>query len=298
MQTTWQALLAAGQPIIADGGMGTMLIARGLPRGTAPELWNVERPDDVRAIHRAYVQAGAQIILTNSFGGNRLRLGMHGLAERGAELNRAAARLARAEADAVPQPVIVAGSIGPTGQMLAPMGTLPPEEAAAAFAEQAEALVAGGADVLWIETMSDLEEVRAAVAGCRGAAPEVPVVATMTFDTRGRTMMGTTPEQAATALSELGVVALGANCGKGPDELEAAIGRMQGAGPGVPLVAKANAGAPRLEGGVAVYDATPDVMAAYALRVRALGAGIIGACCGSTPEHIRAIAGALAAGDS
>lgn len=298
MQTTWQALLAAGQPIIADGGMGTMLIARGLPRGTAPELWNVERPDDVRAIHRAYIQAGAQIILTNSFGGNRLRLGMHGLAERAAELNRTAARLARAEADAVPQPVIVAGSIGPTGQMLAPMGTLPPEEAAAAFAQQAEALVAGGADVLWIETMSDLEEVRAAVAGCRRAVPEMPVVATMTFDTRGRTMMGTTPEQAAAALSELGVVALGANCGKGPDELEAAIGRMQGAGPGVPLVAKANAGAPRLEGGVAVYDATPDVMAAYALRVRALGAGIIGACCGSTPEHIRAIAGALAAGDS
>lgn len=298
MQTTWQALLAAGQPIIADGGMGTMLIARGLQRGTAPELWNVERPDDVRAIHRAYIEAGAQIILTNSFGGNRLRLGMHGLAERAAELNRAAARLARAEADAASPPVIVAGSVGPTGQMIAPMGTLAPEEAAAAFAEQAEALVAGGADVLWIETMSDLEEVRAAVAGCRQAAPEVPVVATMSFDTRGRTMMGTTPEEAAAALSELGIVALGANCGKGPDELEAAIGRMQGAGPGVPLVAKANAGAPRLEGGVAVYDATPDVMAAYALRVRALGASIIGACCGSTPDHIRAIAGALEVGDS
>ncbi len=298
MQTTWQVLLAAGQPIIADGGMGTMLIARGLQRGTAPELWNVERPDDVRAIHRAYIQAGAQIILTNSFGGNRLRLGMHGLAERAAELNRAAARLARAEADSASQPVVVAGSLGPTGQMLAPMGTLPPGEAAAAFAEQARALVAGGADVLWIETMSDLEEVRAAVAGCGQAAPEVPVVATMTFDTRGRTMMGTTPEQAAAALSELGVVALGANCGKGPDELEAAIGRMQDAGPGVPLVAKANAGAPRLEGDVAVYDATPDVMAGYALRVRALGASIIGACCGSTPDHIRAIARALEAGDS
>lgn len=298
MRTTWQTLLAAGRPVIADGGMGTMLIARGLQRGTAPELWNVERPDDVRAIHRAYIQAGAQIVLTNSFGGSSLRLGMHDLAERAAELNRAAARLARAEADAVSQPVIVAGSIGPTGQMIAPMGTLAPEEAAAAFAEQAEALVAGGADVLWIETMSDLEEVRAAVAGCRQAAPETSVVATMTFDTRGRTMMGTTPEQAATALSELGVVALGANCGKGPEELEAAIGRMQGIGSGVPLVAKANAGAPRLEGDVTVYDATPDVMAAYALRVRALGASIIGACCGSTPEHIRAIAGALAAGAS
>ncbi len=298
MRITWQALLAAGQPIVADGGMGTMLIARGLQRGAAPELWNVERPDDVRAIHRAYIQAGAQIILTNSFGGNRLRLEMGGLADRAAELNRAAARLARAEADAASQPVIVAGSLGPTGQMLAPMGTLPPEDAAAAFAEQAEALVAGGADVLWIETMSDLEEVRAAVAGCRQVAPEVPVIATMTFDTRGRTMMGTTPEQAAFALSELGVVALGANCGKGPDELEVAIGRMQDAGPGLPLVAKANAGAPRLEGGVAVYDATPDVMGAYALRVCARGARIIGACCGSTPDHVRAIARALGAGDS
>ncbi len=298
MRATWQALLTAGTSIVADGGMGTMLIARGLQRGTAPELWNVERPDDVRAIHRAYIEAGAQIILTNTFGGNALRLALHGLADRAAELNRAAASLARAEADAAPHLVIVAGSMGPTGQMLAPMGTLPPEDAVAAFAGQARALVAGGVDVLWIETMSDLEEVRAAVDGCRQAAPEVPVVATMTFDTRGRTMMGTTPQQAVAALSEMGVVALGANCGKGPDELEAAIGRMQGAGPGLPLVAKANAGAPRLEGDVAVYDATPAVMAGYAVRVRGLGASIIGACCGSTPDHIRAMAAALEAGAS
>ena len=293
VRTTWEALLSSGKVIVADGGMGTMLIARGLQRGTAPELWNVERPDEVRAIHRAYIEAGAQIILTNSFGGNRLRLELHGVSGRVAELNRAAARLARAEADAAPQPVLVAGSMGPTGQMLAPMGTLPYGEAVAAFAEQAAALVEGGADVLWIETMSDLEEVRAAIEGCRQAVPGVPVVSTMTFDTRGRTMMGVTPERAAQEIEALGVSALGANCGKGPDELEAAIAKMAAIGPALPLIAKANAGAPRLEGDQAVYDATPDDMAHYAQRVRDLGARIIGACCGSTPDHIRAIAQVL-----
>ncbi|GAB4419656.1 MAG: betaine--homocysteine S-methyltransferase [Anaerolineae bacterium] len=293
MRTTWDALLASADVVVADGGMGTMLIARGLPRGTAPELWNVERPDEVRAIHRAYIEAGAQIILTNSFGGNRLRLEPHGVTGRVAELNRAAAQLARAEADAAPTPVLVAGSMGPTGQMLAPMGTLSFDDAVAAFAEQAAALVQGGVDVLWIETMSDLEEVRAAVEGCRQAAPDVPVVSTMTFDTRGRTMMGVTPERAAQEIGGLGVVALGANCGKGPDELEASIARMGSAGPVVPLIAKANAGAPRLEGDHAVYDATPEDMAHYAQRVHALGARIIGACCGSTPEHIRAMAQVL-----
>jgi 5-methyltetrahydrofolate--homocysteine methyltransferase len=294
MRTTWQELVAAGGPIIADGGMGTMLFAKGLERGTAPELWNVERPDDVRSIHRAYIQAGAQIILTNSFGGSRYRLAMHDQADRAAELNTAAAQLARAEADAVDQPVIVGGSMGPTGQMLAPMGTLPFEDAANAFEEQARALVAGGVDVLWIETMSDLEEVRAAVEGCQRAAPSVPVVTTMTFDTRGRTMMGVKPEQAVEVLQAFNVVALGANCGNGPDELETALGKMHAAGSPVPLIAKANAGLPHMEDGVAVYDASPDVMADYALRVRDLGAQIIGACCGSTPDHIRAIAQALA----
>ena len=294
MKTTWQELVAAGGPIIADGGMGTMLFAKGLERGTAPELWNVERPDDVRSIHRAYIQAGAQIILTNSFGGSRYRLAMHDQADRTAELNTAAAQLARAEADAVPQPVIVGGSMGPTGQILAPMGTLSFEDAASAFEEQARALVAGGVDVLWIETMSDLEEVRAAVEGCRRAAPSVPVVTTMTFDTRGRTMMGVKPEQAVEALQAFNVVALGANCGNGPDELETAVSKMHAAGSPVPLIAKANAGLPHMEDGVAVYDASPDVMADYAVRARDLGAQIIGACCGSTPDHIRAIKQALA----
>jgi 5-methyltetrahydrofolate--homocysteine methyltransferase len=173
------------------------------------------------------------------------------------------------------------------------MGTLAFEDAVNAFEEQARALVAGGVDVLWIETMSDLEEVRAAVEGCQRAAPSVPVVTTMTFDTRGRTMMGVKPEQAVEALKAFSVVALGANCGNGPDELETALEKMHTAGSPVPLIAKANAGLPHMEDGIAVYDASPDVMADYALRVRDLGADIIGACCGSTPDHIRAIAQAL-----
>ncbi len=296
MRTSWQELVGAGGLIIADGGMGTMLFSRGLGRGGSPEVWNVERPDDVRSVHQAYIQAGAQIILTNSFGGNRCRLAMHNQADRSAELNRAAAQLARAEADAAEKPVVVGGSMGPTGQMLAPIGTLTFEDAAAAFEEQARALVAGGVDVLWIETMSDLEEVRAAVEGCRQAAPSVPVVTTMTFDTRGRTMMGVKPEQAVEALQAFNVAALGANCGNGPDELETAVGKMHSAGSPVPLIAKANAGLPHMEDGVAVYDASPEVMAGYAVRVRDQGAQIIGACCGSTPDHIRAIAQALSGG--
>jgi 5-methyltetrahydrofolate--homocysteine methyltransferase len=293
MRTTLQDLLASEGPVIADGGMGTMLIALGLEHGAAPEVWNVERPDDVRRVHRGYIEAGAQIILTNSFGGNRLHLGMHGLSERVAELNVAAARLARAEADAAERPVAVGGSMGPTGRMLAPMGDLDYDDVVSVFEEQARALAEGGIDVCWVETMSDLGEVQAAVEGCRKGAPGLPVVSTMTFDTRGRTMMGVTPEKALETLREFDVVALGANCGRGPDELEIAVAKMSAADSTVTLVAKANAGVPHMEGGVAVYDATPDDMAEYATRVHRLGARIIGACCGSTPDHIRAIAHAL-----
>ncbi|NDJ76602.1 MAG: methionine synthase [Chloroflexi bacterium] len=294
MKASWQTLLASSTPIIADGGMGTMLFANGLEQGGCPEMWNVDRPDVIASIHQGYIQAGAQIILTNSFGGNRVRLESHGHGERAAELNQAAARLARTAADAAPNPVVVGGSMGPTGQMMAPLGDLTAEEATAIFAEQAAALVASGVDVLWIETMSDLAEVQAARAGCRQAAPATPVVATMTFDTKGRTMMGVKPEQAVSAFQEFDLVALGANCGNGPDEIESIIKHMHAANPDVVLVAKANAGLPHMESGRPVYDATPDDMAAYSRRVHQLGATIIGACCGSTPDHIRAIAGALA----
>jgi len=295
MKTDLQTLLASGQPVIADGAMGSLLIAMGLERGAPTTLWNIEQPDRVASVHRAYIEAGAQIILTNTFSGTRIRLDKDGLGERAAEINRAGARIASAEADAVPHPVAVAGDIGPTGELLEPLGTLSFEAAAAAFEEQARALAEGGVSLLWIETMSDLEEVRAAVEGCRRAAPTLPIIATMTFDSKGRTMMGVKPEQALETLREFGVVALGANCGNGPDELEAAISRMQAAGAALPLVAKANAGVPQVQGSETIYAATPADMAAYAVQVRRLGAQIIGACCGSTPAHIRAITDALRA---
>ncbi len=294
MQTTLEELLATGKPIVADGAMGTLLFEMGLPRGHAPELWNVEQPDKIRTIHRRYIEAGSQIILTNTFGGSGLRLASHDLGSRVDELNRAAAELARQEADAATKPVVVGGDIGPTGGLLKPWGTLDFEDARAAFEEQAGALVAGGVDLLWIETMSDLEEVRAAVEGARKVAPAMPLVTTMTFDTNGHTMMGVSPEKAVAALHGFDVLALGGNCGNGVDELVTVIEKMRKAYPDVVLVAKANAGLPRLDAGNdPVYDGTPEVMAEYARTVHSLGAQIIGGCCGSTDVHIRAISEAL-----
>lgn len=293
MRTTWESLLNSQTNIVADGGMGTMLQAHGLKRGGPSEIWNVERPEVVDAIHSAYISAGAQIILTNSFGGTRVRLGAHGLAGRTAELNRAAARLARTAADRADHPVLVAGSMGPTGMLLAPLGDLEFDDAVEVFREQAAALVEGGVDLLWIETMSDPEEVRAALEACQQAAPDVPRVATMTFDTHGRTMMGVTPAKALELIRGWGVVALGANCGNGPDELERVIEAMRRVDPETILIAKANAGLPHMEGETVTYDATPAVMAQYALHVRDLGARIIGSCCGSTPDHIAAISEVL-----
>lgn len=293
MAASLHELLQVHPTVVADGGMGTMLFASGLERGSAPELWNVERPEIVRRIHADYIAAGAQIILTNSFGANRARLSIHDLGERVVELNRAAALNARVAADAAPHPVVVAGSMGPTGALLAPLGDMEAEEAAAIFAEQAAALVAGGVDVLWIETMADLAEVRAAVEGCRRAAPDFPLVVTLTYAAHDRTMMGVTPEQVAAVLEGLDLVAHGANCGNGPDELLTALARMHQTQPAANLVAKANAGLPRMVNQEAVYEATPALMADYARRARASGARIIGACCGSTPDHIRAMAQAL-----
>jgi 5-methyltetrahydrofolate--homocysteine methyltransferase len=313
MSNRFLALLANNDgPIIADGGMGTMLMAVGLLFGDPPEQWNVlpEKQTHIRAIHRGYLDAGAQIILTNTFGGSPFRLKLHNLHGQVFELNRAAAELARAEAGER----VVAGDIGPSGELFDPMGALTYDVAVAGFAAQAAGLAAGGVDLLWIETMSDLNEVRAAVAGARQAAPELPVVATMTFDTRGFTMMGVSPADAVAALAELGLAAGGGNCGNGPDEIEGVIHGMRVAlghraqgteesgfptpnpqppTPSFPLIAKSNAGMPEIVDGCAVYSGTPEVMAGYARRVRALGADIIGACCGSTPDHIRAMAQAL-----
>jgi methionine synthase I (cobalamin-dependent) len=292
---SWQELVQGGAPIVADGAMGTMLMANGLEFGDPPEIWNLEHPEIIRRVQRAYADAGAQILLTNTFGANRLRLELHGREDRVDQLNRTAAVLSRVEANAADHPVIVAGDIGPTGQIMAAIGgTLTPEIAREVFAEQAKALAAGGVDVFWIETMSDLSEAVAAIQGAKDASPDTPVIATMSFDTRGHTMMGVSPEQAAKALLEAGAAAVGGNCGNGPEELVPVIERMRAAYPDALLVAKGNVGQPQLVGFTAQYDTTPETMAEFARRFRDAGANIIGACCGSTPPHLGAMAEALA----
>jgi len=289
----WQELIDTDRPVLADGAMGTMLFANGLEFGDPPEVWNLSHPDVVRRIHRGYLEAGSSIVLTNTFGGNRFRLGLHGLSDRVDELNRTAAILLRAEVNAAGGGAIVAGDIGPSGEIMAPLGTLDPDEAVAGFAEQARALAAGGADVIWIETMSDLEEVRCAIEGARQGAPGLPIIATMTFDTRGRTMMGVTPEQAARSLLDWGADAIGGNCGNGPEELVPVVAKMHAIAPDALIVAKSNAGIPELVDLRTVYRAGPDEMAARAVELREAGARIVGACCGSTPEHLARMREAL-----
>jgi len=285
-------LLASKNVIVGDGGMGTQLFDRGLTAGDPPERWNVENADLVHGVHAAYIAAGSDLVLTNSFGGTRFRLALHNLEERVHELNAAAASLARRAADESGRQVIVAGSMGPSGELLEPMGSMTKDAARAAFAEQAEGLAAGGANVLWIETMSDLDEVICAIEGAREAC-DLPVCATLSFDTAGRTMMGVTGTNLVTRLREFDVAAMGANCGNNIGDTEAAVREVLSHDPGVPVISKANAGIPEFRGDQLEYDGTPEVMAAHAHRIAAAGARIIGACCGSTPEHIAYMAGVL-----
>src|SRR4051794_1326361 len=210
---SWQELIESGGTVVADGAMGTMLMQNGLEFGDPPEVWNLEHPEIIRRVQRGYLDAGSQILLTNTFGGNRLRLELHGREDRVDQLNRTAAVLARVEANAADHPAIVAGDIGPSGQIMASIGgTLTPELAREVFAEQVRGLAGAGVDAIWIETMSDVDEAVAAVRGAADVAPGVPVIATMSFDTRGYTMMGVSPERAAGALLEAGAVAVGGNC--------------------------------------------------------------------------------------
>ena len=287
------AEFAAAGPVVIDGGMGTLLQDRGLDDGGSGELWNVERPDVVRDAHRAYAEAGARILTTNTFGGSRPRLDMHGLGDRVHELNEAAARLAREVADE--HGALVAGDLGPTGELMAPLGTMDAEAAQAIFAEQLAGLRDGGIDLVLIETMSDLAEVEAAIAAARAVVPDLPIVATLSFDTNLRSMMGVRPGDAVTALAAAGVDAVGANCGRGPAEMEQIAAQLVAARPeGLLLVAQSNAGLPQVVGDHFEYDATPDDMARHAVELRDLGIDLIGACCGSTPEHVGAVSRALA----
>jgi 5-methyltetrahydrofolate--homocysteine methyltransferase len=286
-------LLATSRPVIFDGASGTYLQERGLDHGAPGELWNLERPDEVEALHRAYAEAGARILTTNTFGGTAPRLALHGLDDRVREINLAGAAIARRVADEYG--ALVAGDVGPTGELLEPLGTLSHDQAVELFREQIAALREGGADLVLIETMSDLGEVEAAVAAARAVDPELDVLITLSFDTNLHTMMGVAPAQAARSAAELGAVAAGANCGRGPAELEAILEQMGAARPeGLLLMGQSNAGLPVLQGDRFQYDVSPDEMAAHARRLRDLGVDVIGGCCGSTPAHIAAMSAALA----
>jgi len=287
-------LLASRAWLLADGATGSNLFDVGLVSGDAPELWNFEHPDRIATLHRSFVEAGADIILTNSFGGTRYRLKLHQAEHRVGEINRRAAELARTVADASGRKVAVAGSMGPTGEIMEPIGPLTFAQARDAFAEQALALAAGGADVLWIETMSSAEEVQAAVAGA--AVAGLPIVCTLSFDTNGRTMMGLSPSDFAQLEQSLHprLAACGTNCGVGASEVVACIRNLaQAAGPDVVLVAKGNCGIPQYVDGAIVYNGTPELMAVYACMARDAGARIIGGCCGTSPLHLRAMREAL-----
>jgi methionine synthase I (cobalamin-dependent) len=288
-----QSLLAEGRPLLADGATGTNLFAMGLTSGDAPERWNETHPDRIRSLHQAFVDAGADVILTDSFGGNRRRLAMHGLEGRVRELNRLAAENARAVANQAGRPIVVGGSVGPTGDILAPLGSLSEDEAIEIFVEQIEGLREGGADVVWIETMSAAEEMGAAAKAA--ARVGMPFTLTASFDTAGRTMMGVSPATlgALVADFESKPMAYGANCGVGAADLLVAILAMSAAEPAQPLIAKANAGVPHWQGTEVHYSGTPELMERYAGLAVDCGARIIGGCCGNTPAHVAAMRRAL-----
>ena len=286
--------LKAGQIIVADGATGTSYQQMGLGIGVAPEDWVFDEPDKVLALHTAFVDAGADIILTDTFGGTSLRLRESGYPGRATELNRAAAQLAR-RAAATKDGVLVAGSMGPTGMLMEPFGELTPAAAADAFGEQATALEAGGVDLLLLETFFALEEALAAIDGIRRIST-LPLVVSFSFDQGTHTMMGLSPTKMVEAIRPLGVAAIGANCGRSLADMERVVAELAALDAGIPLWIKPNAGLPRMVGELARYDTGPAEMAEYGVRFIEAGASVVGGCCGSSPEHVAAIVAAARRG--
>jgi 5-methyltetrahydrofolate--homocysteine methyltransferase len=287
-------LLGERDYLLADGATGTNLMTMGLAPGQAGDLWNLDAPEKVTRLHESFLEVGADIILTNTFGSNHYRLRLHDAEGRASAINEAGARIACSAKQAAGRAVVVAGSMGPTGELMEPHGTLTRESATAAFTEQANALAEGGVDVLWIETVFAFDELAAAVAAA--ASTGLPVASTMTFDTAGRTMMGDTPKQASEFIHSISprLVAYGANCGAGPSMLVGTIcefGRNRQ--PGDVIIAKGNCGVPKTVRGEIVYSGDDETMVRYARLARDAGARIIGGCCGTTPARLGAIAEAL-----
>ncbi len=285
MRPTLSGLLAQPNPILYDGATGTLLQAFDLPMGMAPEKWVLENPASVYIAAEAYVNAGAQIILTCTFGGTAFRLLSAGLDDQAEEINCRAVQLAK---EAAGERALVAGSMGPLGRLAVSLGEIAFADAVEQFAQQALALAKAGVDLLQVESMSDLEEVRAAIKGIRQATT-LPIFVTLSFDTGGRTLAGVTPLLAARELAALGVAAMGANCGSGPENMAQILGEMRSAAPDAVLIAKPNAGLPTIRAGQAVYSLEPEPFATYALAWIKAGAKIVGGCCGTTPRYIEEI---------
>ena len=286
-------LLATKGVLLADGATGTNYFGMGLGAGEAPELWNVDHPDRVQDLHRRFVEAGADIILTDTFGCNRHRLALHGAEARVRELAQRAAELAGEVAEAAERPVVVAGSVGPTGSLFEPLGELTEADALETFGEEIEALVAGGADVAWIETMSAPEEVRAA--SNAAIAVGVPYVATCSFDTAGRTMMGMLPGDLTRVFDGLEAppLATGANCGVGASDILVSLLAMTEHDAETAFVSKGNCGIPEFRGAAIHYSGSPELMARYVGLAVDAGARIVGGCCGTSPDHLAAMRIAL-----
>ena len=282
-------LLEARGRLVADGGMGTSLFELGLQAGSTPELWNVEYPDRVASVHRGFIEAGSDIILTNTFGGTAARLDLDNLGHRVRELNEAGVAVARAAADDAGREIVVAGSVGPTGQLFEPLGTLTHEDGVDLFKEQVSGLAAAGADVIWIETLSSTEELAAAVEAASTSG--LPIVSTMSFDTHGKTMMGLPPSRLVEwwKSTDLSPTAVGANCGVGPGDVVIAVDDLRASDADLTIVAKANCGVPQMIDGTLWYPTSSDDMYAYAELALDAGARIVGACCGSIPAHIAQI---------
>ncbi len=293
MTDTLSRLLSTNDTLLADGATGTNLFNMGLMSGDAPEFWNVDQPAKITALYRGAVDAGSDLFLTNTFGGNAARLKLHDGQKRVRELNRVGAELGREVADRAERPVIVAGSVGPTGEIMEPVGTLSHALAVEMFHEQADGLKEGGADVLWLETISAPEEYRAAAEAF--ALSGMPWCGTMSFDTAGRTMMGVTSADMVKLVDDLdpAPLAFGANCGTGASDLLRTVLGFVAQGTERPLIAKGNAGIPKYVDGHIHYDGTPELMGDYAAMARDCGARIIGGCCGTMPEHLRHMREAL-----